>query len=568
MIYIPTILFLLFVWQTRTSYVFNLTADPTESIDISKDPAYTTSITQITELSEIWLDRLVQPDTSGTDTNSTIINASYDECGGICPYINDTYSVTVEQIYSYSDAPHIVFVFVDDWGYNDVGYHSTYMPFVSPNIDALANDGIIIENYFTHESCTPSRGALMTGRYALRLGFEDCDENDDAELPLSETTMAQSMQSAGYRTYLVGKWHLGYSSYARTPLYRGFDKFYGYYSGYIDYYNKTYGGFLDLQDGDTLETDATYLDSDYHSAYIFNEKVQTMIADHAENHPSTPMFLYYALQLVHFPREAPDNYVERCSSSYSDDAAIYCAQNLMLDEAIANLTCALKSHGLYNNTILVVAGDNGGEGIVNGTSYPFRGNKYDKYNGGVRSNAFVHSPLIDATLRGKTYEGKMHVTDWLPTLMGLATDNAWTNTTEIDGYDQWSAIVYAEASPRNEIIHYVYDTEHYTIELDGIKMIEESYKSVVEPSEIFATDLCPENARTLCSINNVVDESIIEFYETEYTILVDTYINLVFILTSLLAVMVMMLYVMHLVCKHQALPNKYGSDYQAIDDDI
>ena len=565
------ILILLVLQHIGAEYVFNLTADPTESTDISKASAYTQSIKHIAELSELWLDRLVQADTSGTETSSTTINEYYDDCGGICPYINNTYSDTVEQIYSYSDAPHIVFVLVDDWGYNDVGYHSTYMPFVSPHIDAFAADGIIIENYFTHESCTPARGALMTGRYALRLGFEECDENDGAELPLSETTMAQTMQSAGYRTYVVGKWHLGYSSYARTPLYRGFDRFYGYYNGYIDYYTKSYDGFVDLQDGETLETDATYLDSDYHSAYLFNEKVQTMIADHAEHYATTPMFLYYALQLVHFPREAPDNYVERCSQSYTDDAAIYCAQNLMLDEAIANLTCALKSNGLYNNTILVVAGDNGGEGLINGTSYPFRGNKFDTYNGGVRTNAFVHSPLIDASLRGTTYEGKMHVTDWLPTLMGLATNNAWTNTTDIDGYDQWSSILHNTASPRNEIIHYVYSTDQYTIEVNDIKVVTETLKKIINPTEVFEKDLCPDNSRTACTSDgttlaiNEASNTITQLYENTVT---GTYTTLIFILVALLALLSVILYVFVVICRDHPpclYHKKYTFKYQSID---
>ena len=566
MTYIPL---LLVVQHIGAEYVFNLTADPTESTDISKESSYTASIKQITELSELWLDRLVQPDTSGTETSSTTINEYYDDCGGICPYINNTYSTTIEQIYSYEDAPHIVFVFVDDWGYNDVGYHSTYMPFVSPHIDALANGGIIIENYFTHESCTPARGALMTGRYALRLGFEECDENDGAELPLSETTMAQMMQSAGYRTYLVGKWHLGYSSYARTPLYRGFDRFYGYYNGYIDYWTKSYDGFVDLQDGEALETDATYLDSDYHSAYLFNEKVISMISDHAQDYADTPMFLYYAVQLVHFPREAPDNYVERCSKSYTDDAAIYCAQNLMLDEAISNLTCALKSNGLYNNTIMVVAGDNGGEGLINGTSYPFRGNKFDTYNGGVRTNAFIHSPLIDASLRGTTYTGKMHVTDWLPTLMGLATDNAWTNTSEIDGYDQWSSILYDEASPRNEIIHYVYSTDQYTIELDNIKVVTETLKKIINPTEVFEKDLCPDNARTACADSSITDEqinTITQLYENNaYT---DIYTSMVFVLLALIALLATILYVMVVVCRDSPpylYHKNYTYKYQSID---
>lgn len=558
-------LFLFFLSPILAANVFNLTTDPYESTDVSKETEYVSTIEIIDDLATLWLSRYVKPDTSGTDTNSDVKSTYYNECGGICPFLNDTYSKTIDKIYDYSDAPHIVFIMVDDWGYNDVGYHSTYMPFVSPNIDHLAEAGIIIENYFTHESCTPSRGALMTGRYALRLGFEECDENDGAELPLSETTLAQEMKSAGYRTYIVGKWHLGYSSYARTPLYRGFDRFYGYYNGFIDYWSKSYMGYIDLQDGDKLETDDAITSTDFHSAYLFNDKVIKMISDHADNYESTPMFLYYALQLVHFPREAPDNYISRCAESYADDAVIYCAQNLMLDEAIANVTCALKSYGLYDNTIMIIAGDNGGEGVINGTSYPFRGNKFDTFNGGVRSNAFVHSPLIASALRGQTYNGRMHVTDWLPTILGLATNNEWTNTTEIDGVDQWSSILYG-GSPRKEIIHYVYDENDYTIEYDGIKVITEAEKRAVDPTTYFEEDLDPANSRTLCSLYDSQHIIGTSFYVNDYSNDVVAYIDifisgmLIFVITSGLSLWLRYIW-------SQRAFKKYDYTYRAINDD-
>jgi arylsulfatase A-like enzyme len=547
--------------------VFNLTADPYESTDVSQDSDYTASIDTITAMSTLWLSKYMDPDTSGTDVNMTVKTEYYEKCGGICPYLNNTYSKTVEQLYDYSGAPHIVFIMVDDWGYNDVGYHSTYMPFVSPNIDDLAQDGIIIENYFTHESCTPSRGAFITGRYALRLGFEECDENDGAELPLSETTLAQEMKSAGYRTYMVGKWHLGYSSDARTPLYRGFDRFYGYYNAYIDYWTKDYSEYLDLQNEGSVENDTTLISSDYHAAYIFNDKVEQMIKDHAISYASTPMFLYYALQLVHYPREAPDIYIARCSTSYDENAAIYCAQNLMLDEAIANVTCALKSHGLYDNSIIVIAGDNGGEGSINGTSYPFRGNKFDTYNGGVRTNAFVHSPLIDDSLRGQTYSGRLHVTDWMPTLMGLATNNEWTNTTEIDGVDQWSSILYGgSSSPRTEIIHYVLGETHYTIEYEGVKVITEKEKSVVDPASYFEKDLDPDGSRTLCSLYSSENPDAASFYTADenyetVNVVVDYSLLLPFVLCSLSLAILYMGY-----CKPLATRKKnYGVyTYQSI----
>jgi hypothetical protein len=165
----------------------------------------------------------------------------------------------------------------------------------------------------------------------------------------------------------------------------------------------------------------------------------------------------------------------------------------------------------------------------------------------------------------------MHVTDWLPTLMGLATDNTWTNTTEIDGYDQWSSILYDEASPRKEIIHYVYSTDQYTIEVNDIKVVTETLKKITTPTEVFEKDLCPDNARTACTIDSATlleDEqinTITQFYENTVT---DPYLDVVFILLALISLMATMLYVMVVVCRDNPpylYHKNYTYKYQSID---
>lgn len=113
-----------------------------------------------------------------------------------------------------------------------IGYRSTYLNWTTPTIDQLAAEGIKLENYYSHETCTPSRGALLTGRYPLRLGL--WEQHIEAELPLNETTLAQELKSAGYQTYMVGKWHLGYSTDAHLPPNRGFDSYYGTYCSCVD----------------------------------------------------------------------------------------------------------------------------------------------------------------------------------------------------------------------------------------------------------------------------------------------------------------------------------------------
>ena len=166
----------------------------------------------------------------------------------------------------------------------------------------------------------------------------------------------------------VGKWHLGYSTTAHKPLSRGFDSYYGFLMGKVDYWTKMYNNhYLDLQDGDELVTSTSETSSNYHNAYLFQNKAESFISSHSTKYgTSTPFFLYYSMQLIHSPISAPDIYVSRCHSSTVDDdykadtERNYCGLNVMLDEAIANLTCSLNNYGYNENTYLIIASDNGG----------------------------------------------------------------------------------------------------------------------------------------------------------------------------------------------------------------
>eukprot|EP01035_Chromulina_nebulosa_P020599 gene20599-26708_t len=384
----------------------------------------------------------------------------YKEYGGVVPYItSDFVPRTVDQIYSYDAAPHIVFVLVDDWGYNDVGFRSTYLSWTTPTFDNLASEGVTLENYYTNQLCSPSRASLMTGRYALRTGIFE----NTGELSYNETTLAEEMKSAGYMTYLVGKWHLGLSTLQHTPTYRGFDYFYGYLSGEINYWSKAsqYEDYMDLMENSTIVSNGDETSDKYHTAYLFADKAQAIIEKHATNYPDKPMFFYYALQLIHSYWSAPSTYQDRCEYPTTSDNDTnfelwnYCALNVMLDEVISNLTCVLKETGLSDNTILIISGDNGGNSDIEGNSYPFLGHKDTFFRGGISNTAIINSPLLPDAARGLKYYGQVHITDWLPTLMGLATDGAWTgslNEAAIDGVDVWDAIVTNSESPKHEIV--------------------------------------------------------------------------------------------------------------------
>lgn len=258
---------------------------------------------------------------------------------------------------------------IDDWGYNDVGFRSTYMNWTTPTIDKIKDNGVLLTNYYTYEICSPSRASLLTGRYTLRHGVT----TQGNELPLTELTIAQELKSAGYHTYMVGKWHVGFSTYQHLPTNRGFDYFYGYVSGQEDYYTKKdweyysksmYGEYyFDLRENLDLVTNSNEMSNSTHSAYVYQSKVEDIIKSHKSEYANEPMFLYYAMQLIHEPYEAPDVYLNRCQfpsdlsdSSHASDLQNYCGMNIMVDEAIANLTCVLNENDLLNNTILVIAG--------------------------------------------------------------------------------------------------------------------------------------------------------------------------------------------------------------------
>lgn len=407
----------------------------------------------------VWKEKIGDPDSP----DQTGLKPAWKAAGGVVPWLDDDTTRTIEKKYSSSSAPHVVVLLVDDWGFNDVGYNSDYLSWTTPNIDKLASNGIKLTNYYTHELCTPSRAALMTGRYALRFGMQGSGL-DKVELPLTEVTMAEELKSAGYKTNLVGKWHLGWSTNSKTPNYRGFDTFYGYLGGYIDYWTKDYGDDLDFHDNTDLVTSSAALDSSVHSAYLYAAKAEAVIKDHSEKHSDKPMFLYYASQLIHTEWAAPQSFIDRCSVDGSDtDELTYCAMVLMLDEVVGNLTCALEKYNMADNTLLVVMSDNGGNSDMDGNCYPYRGAKGSLYRGAESVPAFIYGSesLIASSRRGGTYDGQMHVTDWLPTIMGLATGNTWTGSyvgNDIDGVDMWSAINDNTDSPRIEIVHYA---DHY-----------------------------------------------------------------------------------------------------------
>ncbi|XP_049271859.1 arylsulfatase J-like [Rhipicephalus sanguineus] len=213
--------------------------------------------------------------------------------------------------------PHIVFILADDLGWNDVSYHGC--PQIrTPNIDALAWNGIRLRRYYAQPLCTPSRAALLTGRYPINTGLQHSViyNEEPRGLPLSDTLLPQWLADLGYVTHHLGKWHIGFFKKEYTPTMRGFERHVGFWGAYVDYYKheKAYLGptrspGLDMRRNLFLARNDT---GRYVTELLTKEALEVI-----ENHPvDKPLFLYLAHLAPHSggpqdPLQVPEKYIEQ-----------------------------------------------------------------------------------------------------------------------------------------------------------------------------------------------------------------------------------------------------------------
>lgn len=289
---------------------------------------------------------------------------------------------------SAGDRPNIVLILADDLGYGDVGFNGC-PDIPTPNIDSLAADGVRFSNgYSSHPFCSPMRAGLLTGRYQHRFGYVNNvafdPHNQLMGLPTSERTIASRLQAAGYRTGMVGKWHLGAAS-PFHPLNRGFDFFYGFLGGGHDYFIVDTTVQLAENYKAALDDNGKPTGFDGYLTDVLTDQAIRFIEDSGQR----PYFLYVAYNAPHGPLQAPEQKIAEFSSIQNKKRRTYAAMVSAMDDQIGRLLRTLDDRGQRDDTLVVFLSDNGGPERANASDNgPLRGQKGDVYEGGV------HVPFV------------------------------------------------------------------------------------------------------------------------------------------------------------------------------
>jgi arylsulfatase A-like enzyme len=342
--------------------------------------------------------------------------------------------------------PNILLIVADDLGWSDVGWHGGGGR--TPNLDRLVKEGVELEQHYVQPVCTPTRTALMSGRYPGRFGPHPLAPCNLRAMPLGTVTLASALKTRGYYTVQTGKWHLG-ARQEWGPTAYGFDHGYGTLTGAADPWTHKYRKGSPYED--TWHRDGKRLDEEGNATELVAAEAVRRIEE-----KRAPWFVYVAFHAVHTPVDAPEEFkrlyagVKFHDDPEKQDSRLRMAAMVsQLDAKVGQFVDALEKTGQRNNTMIVFTSDNGGieslknayvgnvpDSPLNSENDPLRGQKGTLYEGGIRVCAFANWPGRLAPRKSST---PMHAVDWFPTLAGLAgykseTDLKW------DGIDQWPAL--------------------------------------------------------------------------------------------------------------------------------
>ena len=395
-----------------------------------------------------------------------------------------TLAVVASPIHA-ADKPNILLVVADDLGWSDVGWHGGFGK--TPHMDRLVKEGVELDQHYVQPVCTPTRTALMSGRYPGRFGPQALVPSNLRAMPLGTVTLASALKTVGYHTHMAGKWHLG----ARPewiPNAYGFDTSYGTLTGAADPWTHKY------------RKGSPYEDTWHRDGKFFHEEgnATELVAAEALRHiraKKGPWFVYVPFHAVHTPVDAPEEYkklydgVKFHDDPKKQDSRLRMAAEVsQLDAKVGEFVTALEETGQRENTLIIFTSDNGGieslknayagnvaDSPLNSENDPLRGQKNTLYEGGTRVCAFINWP-------GKLKPGKfttpMHAVDWLPTLASLV---GYETKAELhwDGTGQWVALLGGPVDAPERMI-YIAKKDERSLRLGDWKLIQPAKKGALE----------------------------------------------------------------------------------------
>ncbi|QIF04354.1 arylsulfatase [Roseimicrobium sp. ORNL1] len=353
--------------------------------------------------------------------------------------------------------PHILHIVADDLGWKDTGFNGC-TDIKTPNLDSLAATGAKLTNFYVQPMCTPTRAALMTGRYPFRYGLQTAviPSVSSYGLDTSERLLPECLKDVGYKTAIIGKWHLGHADKKFWPRQRGFDFQYGAMIGELDYFTHEEHGVTDWYRNNDVVKEEGY------TTQLFGREAVKLIQQH---NPTQPLYLYLAFNAPHTPYQAPKEYIDRYPNIADPTRRTYAAMVSCLDDEIGNVVRALEERGMRGNTFIVFHSDNGGTrnamfaGVMADMSKikipcdngQYRDGKGTLYEGGTRVCALANWP---GHIQPGTRDGFIHAVDLFATFASLA--HAPTDKCKpLDGQNVWTTLASGAASPRSEVVHNV-----------------------------------------------------------------------------------------------------------------
>ena len=303
-------------------------------------------------------------------------------------YYSFSFTPSFGQTKGKNSKPNFIIIMADDLGYGAISCFG-HKEIKTPNLDEMAKQGVKFLDYHSNGTvCSPTRAALMTGRYQQRSGVNSvltAAKHRDKGLPLAEKTIAETLKENGYVTGLFGKWHLGYDV-KFNPVNQGFDEFKGFLSGNVDYHSHVDEvGNADWWQGDSLKTQAGY------TTNLITQNAISFI----NRHKNQPFLLYIAHEAPHYPYQGLNskanrevNKVGKVKGLQEDILPIYKEMIELMDAGIGKTLKNLKDLKLDSNTLVIFCSDNGGVGEVNSNGV-LRGTKTNLWEGGHRVPAIA-----------------------------------------------------------------------------------------------------------------------------------------------------------------------------------